>query len=349
MDVIHLQYMQRAVDLAKKGIRQAYPNPSVGAVIVCNGIVIGEGYTNAYGGAHAEVNAIASVKNQSLLSKSTLYVTMEPCSHYGKTPPCANLIEAKKIPKVYIGCVDTFSEVAGKGIEILLKAGCEVHVGVLEDTCLELHKRFLTFHNEQRPYVVLKWAETQDGFIDMDRKVSKKEDAKPTWISNMFSRQKVHQMRSLEHAILVGTNTALKDNPSLTTRTYGGASPVRIFIDKSLKIPQDYNLYDGTVKTIVFTEKELEHPNVICRNINFSENIIPQMLKVLYQEKIQSVLIEGGKQVLTSFIENDLWDEAIVFVGTSKFKKGVLAPKIKKQPSTVSYLGQDLLKKFIRI
>lgn len=324
-----MQFMKRAVSLAQKGIRLAYPNPSVGAVVVCNGKIIGEGYTSEYGGAHAEVNAINSVKDEGLLKTSTLYVTLEPCAHYGKTPPCANLIKAKKIPKIYIGCVDTFSEVAGKGIEILLKSGCEVHVGVLEDECLELHKRFLTYHNKQRPYVILKWAETQDGFIDREREVDGIEDAEPTWISNELSKQKVHQIRAIEHAILVGTNTALKDNPSLTTRTYGGQSPIRVLVDRGLKVPENYNLYDGKVKTIVFTEVEAIHPSVIFKQIDFSENIIPQILKSLYQEKIQSLMVEGGKQMLTSFIESSLWDEANQFIGDVVFTKGIKAPEIK--------------------
>lgn len=349
MDAMHLTYMQRAVDLAQKGTRLAYPNPSVGAVVVCDGNIIGEGYTNAYGGAHAEVNAINAVKDESLLSRSTLYVTLEPCAHYGKTPPCANLIEAKKIPKIYIGCMDTFSKVSGKGIEILLKAGREVHVGVLEEKCLELHKRFLTFHNKKRPYIVLKWAETQDGFIDKDRTVDVLEEAKPTWISNELSRQKVHQIRAVEHAIMVGTKTALKDNPTLTTRTFSGVSPVRILVDRTLKVPDNYNLYDGKVKTIVFTEREVASNNVLGKKIDFSVNILPQILEGLYQENIQSVLVEGGKQLLTSFIENNLWDEATVFVGTSVFGSGVKAPDLKIQPQKQSVVKGDLWQHYSNI
>ncbi|NIJ44953.1 diaminohydroxyphosphoribosylaminopyrimidine deaminase/5-amino-6-(5-phosphoribosylamino)uracil reductase [Wenyingzhuangia heitensis] len=347
MDAMHLKYMQRAIALGHKGTRLSYPNPSVGAVIVCNDVIIGEGYTDAYGGPHAEVNAINSVKDESLLSKSTMYVTLEPCSHYGKTPPCANLIEAKKIPKIYIGCMDTFSKVSGKGIEILLKAGREVHVGILEEECLELHKRFLTFHNKQRPYVILKWAETKDGFIDKERIVDGIEDAKPTWISNELSQQKVHQIRAEEHAILVGTKTALKDNPSLTTRSVAGASPIRILVDRTLKVPQHYSLYSGEVKTFVFTEQNAVHENVVFKQIDFSKSILPQILAELHQENIQSVLVEGGKQLLTSFIEEDLWDEALVFVGKSQFTKGVTAPEIKLKPIKESYLQGDLLKHYI--
>lgn len=346
MDVQHLQYMQRAIAIAKKGTRQAYPNPSVGAIVVCNGVIIGEGYTNAYGGSHAEVNAINSVKDQSLLSKATLYVTLEPCSHYGKTPPCANLIVAKQIPKIYIGCVDTFSKVAGKGIQLLLASGCEVHVGVLEEECEELHKRFFTFHNKKRPYVLLKWAETRDGFIDKDRTVTAYEEAQPTWISNELSRQKVHQIRAQEHAILVGTNTALKDNPTLTTRSFGGESPVRILIDKSLKVPQSYHLYNGAVKTLVFTEQEATHEHVIFKKINFNENILSQLLTALYEENIQSVLVEGGRQLLTTFIAQKLWDEAKVFVGDSLFESGVLAPELEGELVRIQHFGEDFLKHY---
>lgn len=344
---IHETYMQRAVSLARKGTRLAYPNPCVGAVIVCDGKIIGEGYTSSYGGPHAEVNAVNSVKDESLLSKSTLYVTLEPCAHYGKTPPCANLIEAKKIPKIYIGCVDSFAKVAGKGIEILLKAGREVHVGVLEDVCIDLHKRFFTYHNKKRPYVLLKWAETQDGFIDKERQVDHLEEAKPTWISNELSKQKVHQIRAEEHAIMVGTNTALKDNPTLTTRTFGGVSPVRVLIDKNLRVPKTYHLYNGEVKTIVFTNLEASHKNVQFKKIDFSKNILPQVMEVLYQEKIQSVMVEGGKQLLDAFLVQELWDEAFVFVGDATFEKGIAAPIMKNNPIEEFKLDSNKVKHYI--
>ncbi|MDO3695099.1 bifunctional diaminohydroxyphosphoribosylaminopyrimidine deaminase/5-amino-6-(5-phosphoribosylamino)uracil reductase RibD [Wenyingzhuangia sp. chi5] len=345
---IHETFMQRAVSLAKKGTRLAYPNPCVGAVIVCDGKIIGEGYTSAYGGPHAEVNAINSVQDESLLGKSTLYVTLEPCAHYGKTPPCANLIEAKNIPKIYIGCIDTFAAVSGKGIEILLKAGREVHVGVLEDECIDLHKRFFTYHNKKRPYIVLKWAETQDGFIDKEREVSSVDEAKPTWISNELSKQKVHQIRATEHAIMVGTNTALKDNPTLTTRLFGGVSPIRILIDKNLRVPNEYHLYNGEIKTIVFTEQETNSNLVQFKKIDFSKNILSQIMEVLYQEKIQSVLVEGGKQLLNSFIEQNLWDEAFVFVGNDKFEKGVEAPVLEVSPSKTFVLGTNSVRHYIK-
>lgn len=328
MDAVHVAFMQRAIALAKKGMRAAYPNPSVGAVVVYNGKIIGEGFTSAYGGPHAEVNAINAVKDTALLSNASLYVTLEPCSHYGKTPPCSLLIIEKQIPKIFIGCVDSFSEVSGRGIKMLLEAGREVRVGLLEEDCLALHKRFLTFHNQQRPYVFLKWAQTKDGFIDVDRVVSTKKQAKPTWISNSLSRQHVHQLRAKEHAILIGTNTAIKDNPSLTTRSVGGLSPVRVLIDRALRVPENYQLYDGTVATIVFTEKKAKHPNVVYKEIDFSKSIMTQILKILHQENIQSVLVEGGKQILESLIEEDLWDEAYVYQGVAAFGSGIKAPKL---------------------
>lgn len=346
MDSIHKTYMQRAIALAKKGTRLAYPNPSVGAIVVCNGKIIGEGITSAYGGPHAEVNAIKSVKDQSLLEKSTLYVTLEPCSHFGKTPPCANLIIEKKIPEIFVGCIDTFSEVSGRGVKMLLNAGKKVEVGLLEEECLDLHKRFLTFHNQQRPFVVLKWAETKDGFIDVERKVTEIDEAQPTWISNELSRQQVHQLRTQEHAILVGTNTALNDNPSLTSRSVKGVSPMRIVIDRNLRIPENYHLYNGEVQTFVFTEKAGRNNSVEYKEIDFSGNTISKILEILYQENIQSVIVEGGKQVLESFIAQDLWDEAFVFVGNSEFKKGVEAPKMDVVPMKFSKLGDDILKHY---
>lgn len=339
-------YMQRAIELANKGTRLAFPNPSVGAVLVCDYKIIGEGYTSPYGGAHAEVNAINSVKDVTLLDKATLYVTLEPCSHYGKTPPCSLLIIEKQIPRIVVGCIDTFSEVSGRGIKMLLEAGREVVVGCLEKECLEVHKRFLTFHNKQRPYIILKWAETKDGFLDVDREVFRKKDAQPTWISNELSRQLVHQLRAEEHAIMVGTNTALKDNPSLTTRSVKGKNPVRILIDRTLKVPQDYHLYSGEVETIVFTEKDREGAGVTYSKIDFSGDVLPQILEVLYQKNIQSVIVEGGSQLLSSFVNEDLWDEIFVFKGVAEFKSGVYAPKVSVKPIKVDEIGGDLLKHF---
>ena len=330
----HEKYIQRCLELAKKGIGTTRPNPSVGAVIVYNNQIIGEGYTSPYGGSHAEVNAINSVKNQELLKESTIYVTLEPCSHYGKTPPCADLIVKKQIPNVVIGCVDTNSLVAGKGIERLEKADCNVTVGVLVDECFEHHKRFFTVQNKKRPYIILKWAETKNGFIAPKIK----DEQKPVWISNAYSQQLVHKWRSEEHAILVGTNTVISDNPSLTVRSWTGNNPIRIVIDRTLRILQDANVFNDQAKTIVLSERrekieerketrELEHNReLIFEEIDFSKNIAQQICDVLMRNNIQSVIIEGGQQTLQTFIEESLWDEARVFIGDVEFEDGIKAP-----------------------
>ncbi|MFD0962795.1 bifunctional diaminohydroxyphosphoribosylaminopyrimidine deaminase/5-amino-6-(5-phosphoribosylamino)uracil reductase RibD [Pseudofulvibacter geojedonensis] len=313
--------MERCIQLAKNGIGSTYPNPLVGSVIVHNHKIIGEGWHQQAGLPHAEVNAINSVKNKELLQEATIYVSLEPCSHFGKTPPCANLIIEHKIPKIVIGCVDSFSEVAGRGIEKLKNAGCEVIVGVLEPECLSLNKRFFTYHNKKRPYIFLKWAQSNDGYIAPEN------NTKITWISNSFSKQLVHKLRSEEQGILVGTNTALTDNPKLNTREWFGKSPTRIVIDKSLKITNSYSLLDGSVKTIVFTEKEKKSNfNVVYEKIDFTKAIAQQICNVLYQHQLQSVIIEGGTKTLQTFIDENLWDEAFVFEGNNSFKKGIKAP-----------------------
>ncbi len=319
--------MQRALQIAKNGIGTTRPNPSVGAVIVCENKIIGEGFTSAYGGSHAEVNAINSVKNKELLKKSTLYVTLEPCSHYGKTPPCSDLIIEKQIPNIVIGCVDDNQLVAGKGIEKLRNANRNVIVGVLENECKNHHKRFFTFQNKKRPYIILKWAETKDGFIAPKTK----NEQKPVWISNEFSQQLVHKWRSEEHAILVGTNTAIADNPKLNVRTWGGKNPIRVVLDKNLRISKEISVFDKSVKTIILTEKSKKsEKNLIFEQIDFSKNIALQICDVLYKNEIQSVIIEGGTQTLQTFIDENLWDEARIFVGNSIFEEGIKAPKFNK-------------------
>jgi diaminohydroxyphosphoribosylaminopyrimidine deaminase/5-amino-6-(5-phosphoribosylamino)uracil reductase len=237
------------LQIAKKGLGTARPNPSVGAVVVYQNKIIGEGYTSAYGGSHAEVNAINSVEDKTLLAEATMYVTLEPCSHFGKTPPCADLLVKHQFKNVVIGCLDTNTLVAGKGIERLKKAGLNVLVGVLEAACLEHQKRFFTVQNKKRPYIILKWAETKEGYIAPKFK----EEQKPIWISNSYSQQLVHKWRSEEHAILVGTNTVIADNPMLNVRSWSGQNPVRIVLDRTLRIPSDASVFDGTVKTIVIT------------------------------------------------------------------------------------------------
>lgn len=321
----HETYMQRCLQLASNGLSAAMPNPSVGAVIVHNNVIIGEGYTSAYGGNHAEVNAVHSVKDKSLLKEATIYVSLEPCSHFGKTPPCSDLIITHKIPKVVIGTIDLFAKVAGRGIEKLQKAGCEVTLGVLEAECVASNKRFFTFHQHKRPYVILKWAETQDGFIDKVRQEN--DPVQPNWITNMYSRQLVHKWRSEEQAILVGTNTAITDNPKLNTRNWYGKSPVRVVLDRSLRVPLSYSLFDQTIKTIVITAREKEsQENLIFEAIDFSKNIAQQICDVLYKHELQSVIIEGGKQTLQTFIDANLWDEARVFKGNVLFQQGIEAP-----------------------
>ncbi len=323
----HEAYIRRCLQLAANGLQAAIPNPSVGAVIVHNNVIIGEGYTSAYGGNHAEVNAIHSVKDKSLIKNSTIYVSLEPCSHFGKTPPCSDLIIKHGIPKVVVGTIDPFAKVAGKGIEKLKNAGCEVIVGVLEAECVASNKRFFTFHQHKRPYIILKWAQTQDGFIDKIRQ--KNDPIQPNWITNKFSRQLVHKWRSEEAAILVGTNTAITDNPKLSTRDWHGENPVRIVLDKSLRIPESYSLFDQTIKTIVLTEQQKENNGtIIFEVIDFSKNIASQICEVLYKHELQSVIIEGGKQTLQTFIDANLWDEARVFTGNLSFQTGIEAPRL---------------------
>ena len=333
---IHEKYINRCIELAKNGLGATYPNPLVGSVIVHNNKIIGEGWHQKAGEPHAEVNAINAVKNKDLLKDSTIYVNLEPCSHHGKTPPCSDLIVRSKIPNVVIGAIDTNSLVSGKGIEHLVKNGCNVEVGILEKECLELNKRFYTFHNKKRPYIILKWAETKDGFIDIDRIVCTIEEAKSTLISNKYSRQLVHQYRAEEQAILIGTETAIKDNPKLDVRNMCGSNPIRIVLDKTLRIPISYHLFDGSVKTIVFVDSTtkvsqpyLNIPTIFIETINFDAFVIDQLLQVLYNYEIQSVIIEGGKQLLDSFIAQNYWDEARVFVGSSNLTMGVKAPFIK--------------------
>ena len=329
--------MKKCLELAKKGIGHVSPNPMVGCVVVFNDQIIGEGYHQEYGTAHAEVNTIASVKDKSLLSKSTLYVNLEPCTHFGKTPPCCNLIIEHKIPKVIIGCVDTFSEVSGKGIEEMQNTGIEVIVGVLEKESRELNKRFFTFHEKKRPYVILKWAESKDGFI------APKNQNKPFWMTSSESKKLVHKWRDEEDAILVGRITAEKDNPSLTVREIAGSNPVRIVIDKNLKLSGDLNLFNSEAKTIIFNaiKSEETRTNQFIK-INFN-NLIKSILEELYQQNIQSVIIEGGSKTLQSFIDTNMWDEARIFTTNKTLAKGVKSPTIEGEIISEDKIGEDEL------
>ncbi|NKI32569.1 bifunctional diaminohydroxyphosphoribosylaminopyrimidine deaminase/5-amino-6-(5-phosphoribosylamino)uracil reductase RibD [Muricauda sp. DJ-13] len=321
--------MLRAIELGKKAISFAAPNPMVGCVIVHNDRIIGEGFTSAYGGPHAEVNAINSVNDKSILEKATLYVTLEPCSHFGKTPPCANLIAKHKIPKVVIGLVDPNTKVSGAGIKKLRDSGSVVVVGVLEDECREHHKRFLTFQEKKRPYVILKWAESQDGFIAPD-KIKRDEAPQPYWITNSISRQLVHKWRSEEMAILVGTNTVFADNPKLNVRSWKGRSSIRVVLDRELKIPIEFFIYDGSVKTIVVTESKshFSKENTIFEFAEFGANLAASICEILYKHNINSLLVEGGQQTLQTFINEDIWDEAYIFKGENSFEAGIAAPTV---------------------
>ena len=318
-------YMQRCLDLAILGMGDVAPNPMVGCVIVLDGIIIGEGYHQKFGQPHAEVNAIHSVKNPELLSQSTLYVSLEPCSHFGKTPPCSDLIIENRIPKVVIGTIDPFAKVAGKGIERMKNAGISVEVGILENACRELNRRFFTFHENKRPYILLKWAQTLDGFIDTDRT----ETQHPTWITNAFAKRLVHKQRSEESAILIGTNTAEFDNPALTVREWTGNQPIRLAIDRTGRLSSGLHIFDQKAPTWVFSG--IEHPeaeNLKFIPLDFDRNILPQMLSGLYERDILSVIVEGGSVLLNSFLDAGLWDEAFVYTGNQFFGRGVEAPHI---------------------
>jgi len=330
--------MKRCVELARLGAGSVAPNPMVGCVIVHRGKIIGEGFHQKHGEAHAEVNAINAVNRPEFLKESTLYVSLEPCAHHGLTPPCSDLIVQKQIPRVVIGTIDPFSEVAGKGIEKLRKAGIEVEVGFLEKECRELNKRFFTFHEKKRPYVILKWAQTLDGFIDIDR--NRKDFGEPTWITGDLALRLVHKIRSEENAILVGTNTAEKDNPSLTVRHWTGKNPLRAVIDKNLRLSPALNLFDGTSETLVFNAKKNDlTANTEWIKIDFEQEITPQILTTLHHRKILSLIVEGGKRLLEGFIRQNLWDEAHVFIGNKFFYSGISAPKISAK---VNYCTETL-------
>ncbi|MCG6187491.1 bifunctional diaminohydroxyphosphoribosylaminopyrimidine deaminase/5-amino-6-(5-phosphoribosylamino)uracil reductase RibD [Maribellus maritimus] len=339
---VNKKYMLRALELAQLGIGEVSPNPMVGCVIVCEGKIIGEGFHQKYGDAHAEVNAIHAVKDQELLPKSTLYVTLEPCAHFGLTPPCSDLIIRKRIPRVIIGTVDPFAEVAGKGIEKLKKAGVEVEVGVLEKECRNINKRFFTFHEKKRPYVILKWAQTQDGFIDIERSVENY--GEPTWITGNLALRLVHKIRAEEGAILVGRKTAEKDNPSLTVRHWYGKNPLRAVVDNELKLPKTLNVFDQSEKTVVFNILQDKEDNKLTYvKLNNTQNPIQEILCQLYKENILSVIVEGGHRLLQSFILANLWDEAHIFTGNKFFSKGVKAPQINGKLIAAEQLDNDWL------
>jgi diaminohydroxyphosphoribosylaminopyrimidine deaminase/5-amino-6-(5-phosphoribosylamino)uracil reductase len=335
------KYMYRCLELAIQGNGNVAPNPMVGSVIVHEGKIIGEGFHRKYGEAHAEVNAIESVKNTALLKESTLYVNLEPCSHYGKTPPCADLIIEKGIPNVGIGNIDCNSEVAGRGASKMKKAGIIVTEGVLKDSCRELNKRFYTFHEKNRPYIILKWAQTLDGFIDIKRK-SKAE--KPESINNQFFRNYVHKSRAEEQAIMIGTNTAILDNPKLTTREWFGKHPIRVVLDRTLRIDENFYLFDGSVKTLVFTEKTRQSKeNLEYVSIDFDSMLLENIMNKLYSIKVLSIIVEGGEQLHNTFISQNLWDEAHVITGNKFLKTGINAAKVSGKIETEISMDSDKL------
>lgn len=336
------KFMRRCLQLAKNGLGTTYPNPMVGSVIVFEGKIIGEGWHQKAGEPHAEVNAINAVKDKSLLSKSTIYVSLEPCIHFGKTPPCSDLIVHHKIPRVVVGTVDPHEKVAGKGIEKLRKSGAEVKVGVLEKECLELNKRFFTFHHLKRPYIILKWAESADGYL---APLTKTEN-KPVWITNVYSRQLVHKWRTEEQAILVGTTTVLEDNPKLNSRDWVGNQPLRIVIDKKGKISHEYEVKNQQQPTLIITEEENHKNSENCNyeTLIFDHQLAEKIVHLLFEKEIQSVIIEGGRQTLQTFIDAKLWDEVRIFKGDTLFQQGVIAPKIAyKTVKKMNFLTDELL------
>lgn len=323
------RYMARCLQLAANGAFGAPPNPMVGAVVVHHDTIIGEGYHRQCGKAHAEVNAIASVKDPSLLHESTIYVSLEPCAHYGKTPPCADLIIEKGIPRVVIGCRDSFDQVDGKGIQKLRQAGVKVTVGVLERECLELNRAFFTFHAKKRPYITLKWAQSADGYMDVPREMG--DGRKPVTFSTPASAMRVHRLRALNDAILVGRRTAVLDDPSLTTRKWPGKNPLRLVIDREATLGKGLKLFDGTTKTVVFTDvfRDFEsEENIEQVLLDFKRDILPQMMDYLHAHKVQRLLVEGGATLLQSFIDAGLWDEAFVEEAPCTLGGGVEAPRL---------------------
>jgi diaminohydroxyphosphoribosylaminopyrimidine deaminase/5-amino-6-(5-phosphoribosylamino)uracil reductase len=329
--------MQRCLELAQLGAGHVAPNPMVGAVLVHEGKIIGEGWHRQYGEAHAEVNAISqAVQNGQAgkISQSTLYVSLEPCAHFGKTPPCADLIIQHKISRVVIACRDPFEQVNGKGIEKLEAAGVQVELGILEKEAVELNKRFFTFHEQQRPYIILKWAATADGFIagEVERRLL---------ISNEYTNRLVHKWRSEEAGIMIGTNTALLDDPSLTVRSWTGPSPVRLVLDMNLRLPASLKVFNKEVRTVIFnTVKQQEEDNLLYYQLKKEESLLPQLLKALHELKIQSVLVEGGARLLQSLIDAGCWDEARVIRNNQlSIEKGLNSPQLSnailKQETTI--------------
>lgn len=333
--------MRRCLQLAALGCGHVSPNPMVGAVVVHEGRIIGEGYHRCYGKPHAEVNAIASVADESLLPQSTLYVSLEPCSHYGKTPPCAELIVNKQIPRVVVGCLDPFPAVSGRGIARLREAGVEVITGVLEDECRELNRTFMTFQTHHRPFVTLKWAQSCDGYIDRRREP----DEPAARISDDVSSVWVHRLRAEADAILVGTQTAIADNPSLTARLWPGRQPLRIVLDEHARVPADRRLFTDGLPTLLVTGEQTDYrvlpPSVELLRLPFGQALIQALLDELYHRRLQHLVVEGGAALLRSFIDSGMWDEARVETGPLALVDGVAAPTIDRLPRQTEWCGRS--------
>lgn len=359
-------YMKRCLALAALGAGSASPNPMVGCVIVRGGRVIGEGWHRQYGGPHAEVNAIADAEangHSELLKESTLYVNLEPCSHWGKTPPCADLIIEKGIPRVVVGCIDSYCEVSGRGIAKMREAGIDVTVGMLEQECLHFNRRFFTAQNEGRPYIILKWAQTSDGYLDAVRPSA---EVPPAWMTGEAARILVHRWRTEEDAILVGTGTAELDNPSLTARAWEGRNPLRVVLDRRLTLSPDLNLFDGEARTVLFTSEAYKaeneakfaaNPNVTVETAEDLQGILTILIGKPY--RVQSVIVEGGAHILNAFIRAGLWDEARVFTAPISLRElypaalvphpvGIPAPMLPGNAKVTGEIPAVGLKTFMR-
>lgn len=339
--------MHRCLKLASLGGGYVSPNPMVGALVVYDNKIIGEGYHKVYGLSHAEPNAINAVEDKSLLKNSTLYVNLEPCCHWGKTPPCADFIVQNGIRKVVICNSDPNPKVAGGGIKILKDAGIEIVSGVLEKQGRELNKRFFSRHEKNRPYIILKWAQTLDGFMDIERRNESRESY---WITNDALKAWVHSQRAIEDCILVGKNTIINDNPNLNVRYFSGRNPIRMTIDKDLTIPNNRFFFDNTQKTVIFnSKKDFIQGEITYVQLDFKQNVLEQIIHYIYSViKASSLIVEGGKFTLESFIKENLWDEANVLVGNKFFYNGLISPKSlinSKSVSKISY-GEDWIEKY---
>ena len=333
----HIKYMKRCIELASEGIGNTYPNPMVGCVIVHNNKIIGEGSHQEYGFNHAEVNAINSVVDKDLLKESTLYVNLEPCNHYGKTPPCSKLILEKGIKNVIIGSKDPNRNVLGGGINTLISNGCNVEYGIMKEECDNLNKRFFTFQNQKRPYIILKWAESKDGYISP--KKSDRIKGEIFWISNEESKKMSHNFRSQEHSILVGVQTVIDDNPELTTRLVYGNNPTRIVLDPNNRIPPNSKVLSNESETIIFSSTknlELDADNEVIKKFN-----LDSILKTLYKRGIQSMIVEGGAYTIQKFIDANKWDCIRIFKSEKKLIEGLVAPKYEIEKSKFKLIGDN--------